>query len=427
MGRSAGSWIIGAEVGLPQYWSAGSGRGTPFQKQESRGVGEGLQTSTAAILLQPRLSRSLQTSPPAVQVRPNDPNTLQPNPVEKRHHQLTPSVETTVPLQIKLITQLLMVSTRNTSKSNANPPRMQDSPGDADNRPHDTIEAMQANTNEVEALRLINQRLIGELEQLTKQIQRPRDTRQAQEGHNFPPHEGQHNLDIPRGTEIEAESSRARGRGPQVAPGEEGNEATLGEHVGNEELRHPQQGAGELSWEQRFKNLQQELSRVKEVVRGRAPDTMDTLVQQTESPFTAEVLHFPLPAKFRMPQVEAFDGVKDPVDHLNTYKNQMELHGYQDPVRCRAFAITLKGPALAWFNRLPPSSISSFRELSIAFVSHFIGARTYRKPSYHLLTIKQGSQESLRSYVQRFNAESLKVDIPDEKFAITAFIAGLGV
>ena len=166
---------------------------------------------------------------------------------------------------------------------------------------------------------------------------------------------------------------------------------------------------------------------MKEVVRGRTPDTMDTLVQQTESPFTTEVLHFPLPTKFRMPQVEAFDGVRDPVDHLNTYKNQMELHGYQDPVRCRAFAITLKDPTLAWFNRLPPSSIFSFRELSIAFVSHFIRVRTYRKPSYHLLTIKHGSQESLRSYVQRFNAESLKVDIPDEKFAITAFIACLGV
>ena len=65
--------------------------------------------------------------------------------------------------------------------------------------------------------------------------------------------------------------------------------------------------------------------------------------------------------------------------------------------------------------------------LSIAFVSHFIEARTYRKPSYHLLTIKQSSQESMRSYFQRFNAESLKVDIPDEKFAIIAFIVGLGV
>ena len=139
------------------------------------------------------------------------------------------------------------------------------------------------------------------------------------------------------------------------------------------------------------------------------------------------MLHFPLPAKFRMPQVEAFDGKRDPVDHLNTYKNQMELHGYQDLVRCRAFAITLKGPTLAWFNRLPSSLILSFKELSIAFVSHFIEARTYRKPSYHLLTIKQKPQENLRSYVQRFNAESLKVDVPYEKFAITAFIAGLRV
>ena len=150
-------------------------------------------------------------------------------------------------------------------------------------------------------------------------------------------------------------------------------------------------------------------------------------MQKIESPFTAEVLHFPLPAKFRMPQMEAFDGMKDPIDHLNTYKNQMELHGYQDPVQCRAFAIALKVPALAWFNRLPPSSISSFRELSIAFFSHFIGARTYRKPSYHLLSIKHNPQESRRSYVQRFNAESLNVDVPEEKFVITAFIAGLGV
>ena len=150
-------------------------------------------------------------------------------------------------------------------------------------------------------------------------------------------------------------------------------------------------------------------------------------MQQTESPFIVEVLHFPLPAKFKMPQIEMFDRTKDPIDHLNTYKNHTELHGYQDLVRCRAFSITLKGLALAWFNKLPPSSISSFTELSIAFVSYFIGARTYRKSSYHLLTIKQSSQESMRSYVQRFNTESLKVDILDKNFVVTAFIAGLGV
>ena len=324
-----------------------------------------------------------------------------------------------------------MVSTRNTSRSNTNPPRMQDPPGDMSSRTPGTVEAMQANTNELEALRLVNQRLVEELEQLTRQIQHPRETRQTQEGHNLhhppPPREEQLGHDVPRGIETEAESSRARGHGPPLAPAEEENEAIPWMQLVNEALNHPQLGAGEQSWEQRFRNLQQELSRVKEVVKGRAPDTMDTLVQQTESLFTAEVLHFPLPAKFRMTQVETFNEVRDPVDHLNTYKNQMKLHGYQDPMRCRAFATMLKGPALAWFNRMPPSSISSFRELSIAFVSHFIEARMYRKPSYHLLTVKQGSQESLKSYMQRFNAESLKIDIPDEKFAITAFIAGLGV
>ena len=140
-----------------------------------------------------------------------------------------------------------MVSTRNTSRSNANPPRMQDPPGNADSRPLGTVEAMQANTNEVETLRLVNQRLIEELEQLTRQMQHPRETRQTQEGHNIPPppppppppHEGQHGHGIPRGAEAEAESSQARGHGPQLAPAEEENRAMLGGHVGNEELHHP--------------------------------------------------------------------------------------------------------------------------------------------------------------------------------------------
>ena len=129
-----------------------------------------------------------------------------------------------------------MVSTRNTSRSNTNPPRMQDQPGDVDSRPPDALETMQANTDEVEALRLTNQRLIGELEQLTRQMQRLQEARQTQEGHNITPHEGQPHLGAPRGAETEAESSRARGHGPHLTPGEEGNEATLRGQFGNHEL-----------------------------------------------------------------------------------------------------------------------------------------------------------------------------------------------
>ena len=133
---------------------------------------------------------------------------------------------------------------------------------------------------------------------------------------------------------------------------------------------------------------------MKETVNGRAPVSMYALVQQTESPFMAGVLHFPFLVKFRMPQIETFDETKDLVGHLNTYKNQMELYGFQDPMRCGAFSIKLKGPALAWFNILLPSLISSFRDLSIAFVSHFIGAWNHRKSSHHLLTISRAQRRT---------------------------------
>ena len=139
-----------------------------------------------------------------------------------------------------------MVSTRNTSRSNTNPPRMQDPPGNMGSRPPGTVEAMQANTKEVKALRLVNQRLMEELEQLTRQVQHPRETRQTQEGHNIPPREEPLGYDTPRGVETEAD----------LAPAEEGNEAILGGQVVNEALHHPQPEAEGQSWEQRFRSLQ---------------------------------------------------------------------------------------------------------------------------------------------------------------------------
>ena len=43
------------------------------------------------------------------------------------------------------------------------------------------------------------------------------------------------------------------------------------------------------------------------------------------SPFTIPVNSCPLPQKFRMPQIESYDGVKDPLDHLETFKTLMHL------------------------------------------------------------------------------------------------------
>ena len=104
---------------------------------------------------------------------------------------------------------------------------MQDQSGGVDSQPpKGALETVQANRDEVEALRLTNQRLIEELEQLTRQMQRPRKARQAQEGHNTTLQEEQPHLGPPR--EAEVESSQARGHGPHLTPREEHNEAILG-------------------------------------------------------------------------------------------------------------------------------------------------------------------------------------------------------
>ena len=130
-----------------------------------------------------------------------------------------------------------MVSTRNTSRSHANPLRMQDQQGNVDSRPPaGALETIHDNTNEMEALRLTNQRLIRELEQLTRQMQRPREVRQAQKGHNTTPQEEQPHLGPPREAEIEAKSNRAKGHEPHLTPREERNEAILEGNVENDEL-----------------------------------------------------------------------------------------------------------------------------------------------------------------------------------------------
>ena len=60
-------------------------------------------------------------------------------------------------------------------------------------------------------------------------------------------------------------------------------------------------------------------------IRGRVSNNLDELVHWTDSPFTTQVTFFPLLAKFPMSQVEVYDGSKDPLDHLESFKTLMQL------------------------------------------------------------------------------------------------------
>ena len=77
----------------------------------------------------------------------------------------------------------------------------------------------------------------------------------------------------------------------------------------------------------------------------RVSSDLDNLVNRIDSPFTASINSFPLPHKFRMLQIDSYNGVKDPLDHMETFKTLMHLQGVVDEIMCRAFPTTLKGAA----------------------------------------------------------------------------------
>ncbi|XP_065639129.1 uncharacterized protein LOC136071578 [Quercus suber] len=159
--------------------------------------------------------------------------------------------------------------------------------------------------------------------------------------------------------------------------------------------------------------------------KGRVSSDLDDLVNHIDSPFTAIVNTYPLPHKFRMPHIDSYDGVKDPLDHLETFKTLMHLQGVADEIMCRAFPTTLKGPARVWFSRLTSNSISTFKELSAQFTIHFIGGHMYKKSTACLMSIKQRDEETLRSYITRFNKEALSIEEADDKILVAAFTNGL--
>ena len=126
-----------------------------------------------------------------------------------------------------------------------------------------------------------------------------------------------------------------------------------------------------------------------------------------------------------MPQVEAYDESKDPLDHLESFKTLMHLQGMTDEIMCQAFPTMLKGLARVWFNKLTPNSINTFKELSAQFASYFIGGHKYKKSIACLMNIKQREDETLRFYITRFNKEELLIDEINDKILIVAFTNGL--
>ena len=138
----------------------------------------------------------------------------------------------------------------------------------------------------------------------------------------------------------------------------EGN--TAGHTQSQEDRRNAEpenQSSGTTS--QRVPHLEKEMDQMRKIMdemreNMRRANLVEDLVYRTDSPFTALINGHPLPPKFKMSSLDSYNGMRDPFDHIATFKTTMHLQGVPDEIMCRAFPTTLKGPAQVWFSKIPP-------------------------------------------------------------------------
>ncbi|XP_015949915.1 uncharacterized protein LOC107474790 [Arachis duranensis] len=143
------------------------------------------------------------------------------------------------------------------------------------------------------------------------------------------------------------------------------------------------------------------------------------------TPFHQSILEVRLPKHFDKPTDMRYDGTQDPLEHLTAFEARMNLEGVGDEVRCRAFPVTLAGPAIRWFNGLPQGSIYGFSDISRAFLAQFTTRIAKAKHPINLLGVTQRQGEPTRRYLDRFNDECLEIDGLTDSVASLCLTNGL--
>ena len=130
------------------------------------------------------------------------------------------------------------------------------------------------------------------------------------------------------------------------------------------------------------------MDELRNAIKGKIDQSLDKMVRTTDLPFTLAVQECSVPSKFRLPQLEPFDGLKDSLDHLNTFKKTLGLQQPPNEILCHFVPTTLKRAARKWFTKLLASSIDNFEHLGSSFLRHFVGGQCPKRPIDHLLIIK---------------------------------------
>lgn len=86
-------------------------------------------------------------------------------------------------------------------------------------------------------------------------------------------------------------------------------------NIDDEETRKMHQNLGHLM--EKYKEMSKKIG---------TSSFVDHLLNSTDPPFIIEIMMMSLPPKFKVPQIELYDGSKDPVEYLEMFKAHTAFH-----------------------------------------------------------------------------------------------------
>ena len=67
----------------------------------------------------------------------------------------------------------------------------------------------------------------------------------------------------------------------------------------------------------------------------------------------------PIPSGMeKPPHLKEYDGVADPVDHIDGFEAMLHYHNVEGPIKCWLFPMTLRKTAMDWYKGLALGSIT---------------------------------------------------------------------
>ncbi|CAL1395280.1 unnamed protein product [Linum trigynum] len=128
-----------------------------------------------------------------------------------------------------------------------------------------------------------------------------------------------------------------------------------------------------------------------------------------QNPLAKSLFRTQVPPNFSSLRLPTYDGTSDPTDHLSAFMLKMKLINASNADLCKVFPVTFGSQCRTWYTSLPEGIIEKFKQFTTLFSSKFASQRRRKLTVSVLINCKQGEEETLTSFYDRWNTIACEV------------------